>query len=200
MSIIDKFIGKNLKKAEKSFSKIKVYEIILSVLFIVVGILIFSNKMISDSTISSILGILIVLEAVINIYSAIMPNSNALYKSNIIFGILYIIVAILMFTNLIKFVNYLQIYYSVYIVISGIKMLLLSINLLRIREESFLILLVMSLLTISVGCLLLFYPFGSFSYLELVAVFSILTGIISASSSNLLKKRVKKIISKVDSE
>ena len=129
-----------------------------------------------------------------------MPSSNPLYKPNLLFGILYIIVSVFMFTNIIKFINYLPIYYGAYIIINGLKALLLSINLLRIREESFLVILVMSLLLVAVGNLLLFYPFGSFSSLELVAVFSILIGIINASYSNLLKKRVKKIISKVDSE
>ena len=200
MSIIDKFVGKNLRKGEKAFNKIRIYEIILSILFIIVGIVIFLNKMISDKTVANILGILIVLEAIINIYSAIMPSSNPLYKPNLLFGILYIIVSVFMFTNIIKFINYLPIYYGAYIIINGLKALLLSINLLRIREESFLVILVMSLLLVAVGNLLLFYPFGSFSSLELVAVFSILIGIINASYSNLLKKRVKKIISKVDSE
>ncbi|MBE6160836.1 MAG: hypothetical protein E7158_01260 [Firmicutes bacterium] len=200
MSIIDKFVGKNLKKDEKAFNKIRVYEIVLSILFIIVGVVIFMNKMISDNAVANVLGILIILEAIINIYSAVMPNSNSLYKSNLIFGILYIIVAIFMFTNIIKFINYLPIYYGVYIIINGLKTLLLSVNLLRIKDESFLVILVMSLLIIAVGNLLLFYPFGSFSSLELVAVFSILIGIINASYSNLLKKRAKKIISKVDSE
>ena len=194
MKLIDKLLGSKLKKEQKAFNKIKLLEIVISIIFIIVGIIIFMNKTMSATTISIILGIIVLLESALNIYSFVMSNSNRFFRFNMIFGILYLIISLLLFTNLIKFVNALQIYYSFYLMISGIKLLVLTINLKIIKDESFLIMLAMTILNIALGGLLLFYPFQSFTITEVIAVFTILIGLLNINNSNLLKGRVKKII------
>lgn len=199
MKFFEKFLGTKLKENERAFNKIKLFEILLSLLFILIGIIMILNKTINDSTVGCLLGVLILLEGALNIYSTIMSNSNDLFKANIVFGVLYIIVSILLFTNIIKFLNFLQIYYGAYLTISGVKLIIRAIKLRMIKDESFLIIGAMSLLTIALGLLIIFYPFQSFGVIEIVAIFSILFGILNINNANLMKNRVVKILSKVDS-
>ena len=195
---INKFLNNNLDGKEKKYNIIKLVEIILSVLFVIFGIILFSNNILDVKKISIFLGIFVLLYSILNIYSAISSNSNKLFKMNIIFGAIYAFISILLFTNFIKLVNYLPVYFGAFLVIAGIKQLIVSIRLKMVRESSFLLVLVMSILILALGLLLIFYPFESFDIIELTAVFSILYGLLNINTSNLLRNRVKKFLSKVD--
>jgi uncharacterized membrane protein HdeD (DUF308 family) len=199
-NVVNKFLNTNLEGKEKKFNNIKLIEIVISLIFIVLGIILLINETASDSFISIFLGIIILLEAILNIYSSFMPNSNRIFKINVVFGVLYIIVAVLLFTNLIKFINYISIYYGAYLILSGLKQLINSIRYKLIKEDSWLITLTMAILIISLGALLIFYPFESFGVTEIIAIFSILLGILNINTSNLLRNRVEKFLSKVDND
>ena len=127
-----------------------------------------------------------------------MSDSNRIFKINILFGIIFIVLAIFLFINPIKFVNYITIYYGAYLIINGIKGFINSIKYKLIKEYSWLIILVMSILTISLGVLMIFYPFESFGIIEIVGIFSILFGLLTINTSNLLRNRVEKFMSKLD--
>ena len=113
---------------------------------------------------------------------------------------MYLIIAVLLFTNLIKFINYIIIYFGAFLIIAGLKNLLTAIWLKLIREESFLIVLVMSVLVIALGGLMIFYPFASFTVLDITAIFAILYGLLNINTSNLLRNRVDQFLSKVDND
>lgn len=196
--MLRRFLNSNLHGEEKKYNEIKLLEMVMAVLFIIFGIVLLSNKTMSDSAIAIFLGILLIIKAGLNIYSTITENSNSLFKLNIIFGVLYIIVAILLFTNFINFVNYISIYFGLFLSICGVKELINAIRLKMIKEESFLITLIMSIMTLALGILVIFYPFASFGPIDTIAIFAILYGILKINISNLLRNRVTKFLSKVD--
>lgn len=193
MRFFDSFIGLNLKKREKAFNRVKLLESILAVILIIFSIILFTKGFASDKTIGVILGVIVIADGLINIYSTIMPDSNEIYKHNMKFGIIDIIIAFFLMTNVIKFVNFLQIYYGIYLIINGIKALLLSYNLKQLADKSFLIISAMAALILVLGGLMIFYPFQSFTAVEVVAIFSILYGILTINNAYLLKSRVKRI-------
>lgn len=196
--MINRFLNADLEGEEKKYNNIKLLEILIAVVFIVFGIILLLNKTVSDRFISTFLGILILVEAALNIYSAVMSDSNRIFKINILFGLIFIVLAIFLFVNPIKFVNYITIYYGAYLIINGIKGFINSIKYKLIKEDSWLIILVMSILTISLGVLMIFYPFESFGIIEIVGIFSILFGLLTINTSNLLRNRVEKFMSKLD--
>lgn len=198
--VTNKFFNKNLIGSEKKFNDVKLIEMLISVLFIIFGIILLFNKTISDSFISISLGVLVLFEAALNIYSTVMENSNKIFKINIVFGVIEIIIAILLFTNLFKFMNALVIYYSAYLILNGVKDLITAFFYKVIREDSFLIVFTMAILVISLGLLLMFYPFETFGTIEVIAIFSILLGLLNINTSNLLRNRVDKFLSKVDND
>ena len=196
--MINRFLNADLEGEEKKYNNIKLLEILIAIVFIVFGIILILNKTVSDKFISTFLGILILVEAALNSYSAVMSDSNRIFKINILFGIIFILLAIFLFVNPIKFVNYITIYYGTYLIINGIKEFINSIKYKLIKEDSWLIILVMSILTISLGVLMIFYPFESFGIIEIVGIFSILFGLLTINTSNLLRNRVEKFMSKLD--
>lgn len=196
--MINRFLNADLEGEEKKYNNIKLLEILIAIVFIVFGIILILNKTVSDKFISTFLGILILVEAALNIYSAVMSDSNRIFKINILFGLIFIVLAIFLFVNPIKFVNYITIYYGTYLIINGIKEFINSFKYKLIKEDSWLIILVMSILTISLGVLMIFYPFESFGIIEIVGIFSILFGLLTINTSNLLRNRVEKFMSKLD--
>lgn len=196
--MINRFLNADLEGKEKKYNNIKLLEILIAIVFIVFGIILILNKTVSDKFISTFLGILILVEATLNIYSAVMSDSNKIFKINILFGLIFILIAIFLFVNPIKFVNYITIYYGTYLIINGIKEFINSIKYKLIKEDSWLIILIMSILTASLGVLMIFYPFESFGIIEIVGIFSILFGLLTINTSNLLRNRVEKFMSKLD--
>lgn len=196
--MINRFLNADLEGKEKKYNNIKLLEILIAIVFIAFGIILILNKTVSDKFISTFLGILILVEATLNIYSAVMSDSNKIFKTNILFGLIFILIAIFLFVNPIKFVNYITIYYGTYLIINGIKEFINSIKYKLIKEDSWLIILVISILTASLGVLMIFYPFESFGIIEIVGIFSILFGLLTINTSNLLRNRVEKFMSKLD--
>lgn len=196
--MINRFLNADLEGEEKKYNNIKLLEILIAIVFIVFGIILILNKTVSDKFISTFLGILILVEAILNIYSAVMSYSNRIFKINILFGLIFILLAIFLFVNPIKFVNYITIYYGIYLIVNGSKEFINSIKYKLIKEDSWLIILVMSILTVSLGVLMIFYPFESFGIIEIVGIFSILFGFLTINTSNLLRNRVEKFMSKLD--
>lgn len=196
--MINRFLNADLEGKEKKYNNIKLLEILIAIVFIIFGIILILNKTVSDKFISTFLGILILVEATLNIYSAVMSDSNKIFKINILFGLIFILIAIFLFVNPIKFVNYITIYYGTYLIINGIKEFINSIKYKLIKEDSWLIILVISILTTSLGVLMIFYPFESFGIIEIVGIFSILFGLLTINTSNLLRNRVEKFMSKLD--
>ena len=196
--MINRFLNADLEGKEKKYNNIKLLEILIAIVFIVFGIILILNKTVSDKFISTFLGILILVEATLNIYSAVMSDSNKIFKINILFGLIFILIAIFLFVNPIKFVNYITIYYGTYLIINGIKEFINSIKYKLIKEDSWLIILIMSILKASLGVLMIFYPFESFGIIEIVGIFSILFGLLTINTSNLLRNRVEKFMSKLD--
>lgn len=197
---ISRFLNSNLSGKNKKYNDIKLLEIIISLVFIIFGIILLLNKIVSDNFIAIFLGVIILLKAALNIYSFVTPNSNSLFRMNIVFGILYLIIAILLFTNFIKFINYIVIYFGAFLIVTGLKSLVNAIRLKLVREESFLIVFVTAVLTIILGGLIIFYPFASFSIIDIISIFSILYGLLNLCSSNLLRNRVDEFLSKVDND
>lgn len=196
--MINRFLNADLEGKEKKYNNIKLLKILIAIFFIVFGIILILNKTVSDKFISTFLGILILVEAALNIYSAVMSDSNKIFKINILFGLMFILIAIFLFVNPIKFVNYITIYYGTYLIINGIKEFVNSIKYKLIKEDSWLIILIMSILTASLGVLMIFYLFESFGIIEIVGIFSILFGLLTINTSNLLRNRVEKFMSKLD--
>lgn len=198
--VLGRFLNLNLTGKGKKFNEIKLIEIVISIIFIIFGIVSLSNKSMSDNGMAIFLGVLILLKAILNIYSFITPNSNSLFRKNIIFGILYFVIAILFFTNFIKFINYIVIYFGAFLIVAGMKKMATSITLKIVKENSFLIVFMTAILMFALGGLLMFYPFTSFTVIDIISIFAILYGILNISVSNLLRNKVSDFISKVDND
>ena len=197
---IQRFLFRNLTGKEQKFNTIKLYEIVLAILFIVFGIIFLLNKMASDQSIAIFLGVLVAIDALLNIYSAVTKESNRLFKFNLISAVLYIILAVFFFTNVIGFLNYIAIYFGAYLFIVGLKQIIYAVVLKIVGEASFLIVLIMGLLISSLGGLLIFYPFTSFGTIEIVAIYGILLGLLKMNSANLLRSRVEFFLSELDND
>ena len=103
--MINRFLNADLEGEEKKYNNIKLLEILIAIVFIAFGIILILNRTVSDKFISTFLGSLILVEAALNIYSAVMSDSNRIFKINILFGLIFILLAIFLFVNPANFFN-----------------------------------------------------------------------------------------------
>ena len=189
-----RFLRPNLNDEQKAFYKFKLSELIISLVFVVYGAILLINRDTSETFIGVLLGLIVIAHGAINIYSNFMPHNGGEFKKNVVFGILYCVAGLLLIVNIFKFLEYIQIYYSAYLIIAAINQLINAIKLKTINDKSFLIVLITALLAGALGGLLLFYNYVSFTIHELIAIFSILYGFLCLNTSNLLKNRADEII------
>lgn len=198
---MSKFLGgKNKKEESKKFCQIQFLEMGIALLFILFGIIVLATKAVAEQFIAIFLGIVILLDAALNIYSFITKKTNRIFMLNIVFGVLYIIMAVLLFSNIFHFLNYIAIYFGIYLALCGIKQCITGIVLKMAQEESFLIILIMGILILALGILVIFYPFESFGIIETISIFALLLGLLNIATANLLKNRADAFISKVDND
>ncbi len=146
--MLDKIFG----ESKGIFKTVSIIESILAILFLIAGLIFFTNESISYLLLCIITGILIIGVGISSIYSFIKREEIVLFNLNLIFGIVFIIVGIISF-----FVNYnLNYVCASFLIISGLKKIVYSIYLKKFNESSWLFNLVMGILFIALGVITCF--------------------------------------------
>ena len=112
-----------LDKISFSFDKVMLGYIFLDVLFLILGIIFYSNPYMAIRTAGIVLGIGIILFGLYDIYEFLLRKDTPLFRGHLILGILAIILGILTIVepfNLVKFLTMvLGIYLAILAVLEG---------------------------------------------------------------------------------
>lgn len=139
--------GKLLGEVRGIFNVITIFEIIMSVLFMVIGIIFISTPNLSSIATSIFTGLVLVANGASSIYAYKNRGSIQLFNNNMLFGIALIAVgAIAMFVGKI-----LSIFLGIYFIISGFQRINYGMFLKRFNENSWLITLTVGVLFIIIG-------------------------------------------------
>lgn len=199
-SFLEKFFNVDYDREEMKFNRIMLLEMCLSLLFIIIGVLLFASKISSEGIIRVIIGTFVLAEAIICFISFKSNRNNKLFVFNIIFAVLFMIIALLFYTNLFKFLEFIKIYSSLFFIIAGIKYGYNGIILKSVNEETYLITLTSAIIVFALGGISMFFVFNNYSIYQVLGIFTVLYGMINISISNLLRNRICKFMSKVDND
>ena len=158
--MINKFLG----EVKGVFNKITILEIVISIIYFILGLIYFSSSTTNSILLGIICGILIIGSAISSIYSYLKREDIVLFDYNMIYGILMIICGLLsLFLR-----KYLKFILGSYLLICGIQKITYGLFLKKFHESSW-------AFTAFVG--LLFIVIGIITYITNIANITSVTGI-----------------------
>lgn len=178
-----------MKKVEERFNQMILLEMGFSILYAILGLIIFLKSELANSVVGTLIGIFFILAGLIEIYTYLDKSKIRIFKSNIIIGILSILLGIFIMLNPLTLVDILNIGLGIWLLVAGISKFILYLNLKRIKEESNKIFLVSTLLLIFMGVVIVINPFRSLVITKTIGIFIILYNIVNLNDLTLLKRR-----------
>ena len=139
------------------FNIITIFDLIISLLFIMIGLVFFSNPNMSNIAVSIFTGLLLICNGISSIYAYLKRGGIVLYNNNLIYGIILILIGIIaLFSGKI-----LSIILGIYLLISGIQKINYGVFLKKFNESSWLITCGVGVLFIIIG-IISFFTSGEF--------------------------------------
>jgi uncharacterized membrane protein HdeD (DUF308 family) len=183
-----------LKEIEEKFKKIIILEMGFSFIFAILGIILVFKSEMGLKISGTLIGIFFLLIGLIKIYTFINKSKIKIFKTDIIFGVLNILLGLFMILYPKTTITILNIGFGICLLLEGISKFILFINLKSIKEECSKIFLVSSLLLIFLGVIIIIDPFSSMVIAKLVGIFIILYNVLNLNDLVLLRKRSKNIL------
>lgn len=174
---------------DRLFSKIMWMDIALSICLTLVGLIFLVYPDVSVTVIGVIFGLLIAILGGVLIYTYLKRREIPLFRFNLIYGILGIILGILTIISPFTFTQVITIFIGIWILYMAIIKIDFAIRLKLLEERSWLFLLVSALLEIFMSILIFINPFSNLIITEIAGAYFVLCGILNCTDAVLTKNR-----------
>jgi len=182
--MFDKLLG----EVKGIFNIITIFELVISILFILVGLIFFSSPNMSNIAVSIFTGLVLIINGISSIYAYIKRGSIVLYNNNLIYGIILILLGIIsMFVGKI-----LSIFLGIYFIISGLQRINYGIFLKKFNESSWLLTLAVGILFIIIG-IVSFFTSGD-AVVKVAGICTLGFGVMNLINIILLRRRSRYFI------
>lgn len=186
--------GKRRKsRNEIEFDEVQNLETAYSGLLIIVGLIFLMNPTMSQTFISVLTGILMIILALLNFFNK-QTRLNPLYKFSKIEGLINIIIGIITLLSALITSLKITVLIGIWFILLSIFQGYITVQLKIIEEQGWLLHTVSTLLTIFMGIVIIINPFERLEISVLAGAFLILYGILNASTCQLRVKRSTKIL------
>ncbi len=176
-------IKKLLGEVRGLFNTITLIEMVISLIYIILGIVFYADAKLSDSLVSTITGITLILAGLSTIFSYF--KKEIIFRNNLAYGLSLTILGIIALI----FKNVLIIILAIYFMIAGIKKINYGMILRRFDESSWLINTTMGALLIIVGIVSIFTRNGEL--VRAVGICLFFYGAINLVETIILRRRSK---------
>lgn len=174
---------------DRLFSKIMWMDIALSICLTLVGLIFLVYPDVSVTLIGIIFGLLITILGGVLIYTYLKRREIPLFRFNLIYGILGVILGILTIISPFTFTQVITIFIGIWILYMAIIKIDFAIRLKLLEERSWLFLLVSALLEIFMSILIFINPFSNLIITEIAGAYFVLCGILNCTDAVLTKNR-----------
>ena len=171
------------------FSKIMWMDIALSICLTLVGLIFLVYPDVSVTLIGIIFGLLITILGGVLIYTYLKRREIPLFRFNLIYGILGVILGILTIISPFTFTQVITIFIGIWILYMAIIKIDFAIRLKLLEERSWLFLLMSALLEIFMSILIFINPFSNLIITEIAGAYFVLCGILNCTDAVLTKNR-----------
>lgn len=182
-----------MKKIEQEFNKIILIEMTFSLIFSLFGLFLVLKNETSNKIVGLIIGVFFLTHACISIFSFINKSKISLFKYNLIYGILYIILGIFIMIDPFSLKEILNISLGIWILLNGVIKYWYFIKIKELDKKIGSLLLISSISLIILSIVLLLNLLQNIVITTTVGVFIILSNILNLNDLVLLKKKKNKI-------
>lgn len=183
-----------LNSIKKYYNKFFTTSIITSIVFIALGMFLFLKPETTISTISYIIGIVILLLGAFSVVKHFSDKEQNSFDFSLVYGILSIIVGIVIIVNPTALAKIITFVLGFWIVINSIIKIQYSLDLKKYNNNAWIPTLVIGLLTLIWGLILVFNPFGgALDITKLIGLFIIIYSILDIVECVILNKNIKDI-------
>lgn len=179
---------------EKMYKRMLGYSLFIAITMIVAGAVIMFLPTLTNKVIGIVIGILFLISGLNSVYKYFHRDGAKLYSLNLIFGILYSLLGVVLIIYPFTVVEFITVCLGIYMIINGVSKTNYALWLKRGNEDAWLITLATGILVAIIGLLVIFNPFASLTITKLVGVFLIITGILDIMDIVLFKNRSKEIM------
>lgn len=186
--------SKLLKTIERIFSLYIIRSITFDVLAIIFGVFFIVKPYSGIRTCEIIFGIFLLLSGAVSVFDYSTKKVVNIFNFNMFYGVLSLLFGLLILVNPLALANIITLVFGLWITLSGVVKLNYAINLKKMKEESWSVVLGIGLLTSIVGLLLIFNPFIELYITQVLGIFVIFYAVLDFTNNILFKKRSKQII------
>lgn len=195
MLVGDEFMASAFKNSvENMYKRMITYSIIVSIFTILMGVTLLLLPNLTNKVVGILIGVIFLISGLNSIYKYFHREGAKLYNLNLVFGVLYSVLGIVIILYPFTVVEFVTVCLGLYMIINGASKVNYALWLKRGNEDSWLITLATGVLVAIVGVLVIFNPFASLTLTKLTGVFLIITGILDLMDTILFKNRSKEII------
>lgn len=188
-------MAKGLKSNIKNvYNRMMLYNIIISAISIIVGIVLLFISNMSNKLLGGIMGVVLLLAGLNSIYKYFHRDGAKLYSLSLVFGIIYVIIGVVLIVYPYKVREFVSISLALYIIVDAASKLNYSYWLKKGNEDGWLVILASGILLLIIGILIIFNPFVNLTIIKLVGAFLIIGGVLDLNDTVLFKRRAKEIM------
>ncbi|MBO4396117.1 MAG: DUF308 domain-containing protein [Eubacterium sp.] len=178
----------------ESLKQLKWSIIILGVMYVVLGVILIMFPAQTQKLISYVLAISLIVIGIVNLIQYMKTDiAVVVHNYDLVFGFSGIIGGILIIINVEKFATLILIILGFMVLISGILKLQSSVNLMRLKSESWHIPFALALINIVYGIIMLINPFGEGLFFFLLGIAFVFSGITDIIVTIMVSMRLKKV-------
>lgn len=177
-----------------NFSKITLISICCNIIFLIFGIIIYTNPYFTANLTAIILGIYFIIYGLYNVYIYFERSITPLYNYKLLLGIVTFILGIFVILNPFKFIKILTITLGLYLIVLAITKLLESLKLKKVKYEGWLIVFVISIILLLFGIFITINPMASMDLVEATGIFIILGCILDLSHTLMFYSKRKELL------
>lgn len=180
---------------KKYIKKCEMYSMIISILMIILSLFLIVKPIKSIETFILIFSIILLVNGVIGIITYFtIENEERLFSFDLLSGITNIIAGILVFIYRSSLIEVFPVMLGIYVIISSLLKMQISINLSTVPKSNWVLLVIMSILNMIIGVLLITNPFESIiTITTLCGIFLLISEVISLIEEIYVLVKIKKV-------
>ncbi len=192
-SFFSKFFHKRTKRLltdiDRLFTKIMWYQIFVSFILIAIGVVFLLWPTISVEVLGVLFGLNIIAFGAVNFYAYHKRKDIPLFRYHLVYGVIGVLLGILTILNPFTFTQVVTIFIGLWILYMAIIKIEFAFRIKKLKEKSWLILIVSSFLEIFMSVLIFINPFSNLILTSLSGAYFVLCGIINCTDAVLTKNR-----------
>ncbi|MDE6284943.1 MAG: DUF308 domain-containing protein [Bacilli bacterium] len=176
------------------FNRMLLYSMITAFITGIFGLILLFMPDLTNKVVGILVGFVFLVSGVNAIYKYFHRDGAKLYSLNILFGILYSILGVVIIVYPFSVMTFVTICLGLYLVVSGAVKMNYAFWLKRGNEDSWLITLVSGIMLLLFGILVMFNPFISLTLTQLAGAFLLIVSILDFTDTMMFKKRANEIM------